>query len=79
VTDAPAPNPATHAQNALCAAADHHRVLSENGSVLPDSRTMAGTPPLGGALWAGPIGPHYVRNVGDADLDIVAVEVEPGA
>jgi hypothetical protein len=40
---------------------------------------MAGTPPLGGALWAGPIGPHYVRNVGDADLDIVAVEVEPGA
>jgi quercetin dioxygenase-like cupin family protein len=117
---AAAPNPATHPQDALRAAPDHHRVLVENdqvrvldtkvrpggrtpvhahewpaalyvlcwsdfirrdadGNVLVDSRTMSEKPPVGGAFWMGPIGPHWVENVGDADLHIVAVEVKPGA
>jgi hypothetical protein len=45
------------------------------GNVLLDSRTLA-RPANGSALWGGPIGPHYVQNVGDAVLHIVAVEVK---
>ena len=47
-----------------------------DGTVLLDSRTMSVTPPVGSALWAGPIGPHYVENVGASDLHILAVEVK---
>ena len=32
--------------------------------------------PKGSALWSGPIGPHYVQNVGQTDLHILAVEVK---
>jgi hypothetical protein len=46
------------------------------GNVLLDSRTMATSPAVGSALWAGPIGPHYVENVGQADLHILAIEVK---
>lgn len=46
------------------------------GNVLLDSRTMATKPATGSALWAGPIGPHYVENVGQTDLHILAVEVK---
>lgn len=46
------------------------------GNVLLDSRTLASQPAVGSALWAGPIGPHYVQNVGDADLHILAVEIK---
>lgn len=47
-----------------------------DGNVLVDSRTMGGTPAAGGALWAGPLVPHYVRNVGERDLHISAVELK---
>ena len=47
-----------------------------SGKVLLDSRTMATRPPAGTALWAGPIGPHYVENVGASDLHILAVEIK---
>ena len=46
------------------------------GNVLVDSRSMATKPAVGSALWAGPIGPHYVENVGQTDLHILAVEVK---
>jgi hypothetical protein len=46
------------------------------GNVLLDSRNMAGKPAIGSALWAAPIGPHYVENVGSTDLHILAVEVK---
>jgi quercetin dioxygenase-like cupin family protein len=46
------------------------------GNVLLDSRTMATKPAVGSALWAGPIGPHCVENVGTSDLHIVAVEIK---
>lgn len=47
-----------------------------DGKVLLDSRIIADKPPVGSALWTAPIGPHYVENVGQADLHIVAVEVK---
>src|SRR5512139_4121139 len=45
------------------------------GHVLLDSRTMGSRPAVGSALWAGPIGPHSVENVGTTDLHILAVEL----
>jgi len=47
-----------------------------DGNVLVDSRTMPTKPSIGSALWSGPIGPHYVENVGTTDLHILAVEVK---
>jgi hypothetical protein len=117
MTIADDPRPATHALDAMSAAADHHVLLLENGSarvldtrvrpgertavhahewpaalyvlswsdfvrfspdgsVMLDSRSMATTPPVGSAFWAGPIGPHYVENVGTTDLHILAIEVK---
>ena len=46
------------------------------GNVLLDSRTMLDKPKPGAAFWVGPIGPHWVENVGDRDLHILAVEVK---
>lgn len=46
------------------------------GNVLLDSRTLAARPAIGSALWGGPIGPHYVHNVGAAVLHIIAVELK---
>jgi quercetin dioxygenase-like cupin family protein len=46
------------------------------GHVLVDSRNMASKPAVGSALWAGPIGPHFVENVGSTDLHIVAIEIK---
>jgi hypothetical protein len=46
------------------------------GHVLMDSRTLAAKPAVGSAMWVGPIGPHYVENVGVTDLHIVAVEIK---
>jgi len=48
-----------------------------DGNVLVDSRTMAARPEIGAALWASPIGPQDVQNVGPTELRIVAVEVKP--
>ena len=47
-----------------------------DGNVLVDSRTMPAAPELGAAIWSAPIGPHYVRNVGQNELRIIAVEVK---
>ena len=47
-----------------------------DGKVLVDSRTMASKPPAGTALWSGPIGPHYVENIGERDLHRLAVEIK---
>ena len=46
------------------------------GNVLLDSRNMATKPAIGSALSAGPIGPHYVENVGTDELRILAVEIK---
>jgi hypothetical protein len=48
-----------------------------DGNVLVDSRTMGSRPEIGAALWAHPIGPHYVQNVGQTELRIIAIETKP--
>ncbi|HQR66543.1 MAG TPA: hypothetical protein PLB02_04040 [Thermoanaerobaculia bacterium] len=50
--------------------------FAPDGTVLLDSRTMTATPPVGSVLWVGPLGPHYVQNIGATDLHILAVEVK---
>ena len=46
------------------------------GDVLVDSRTWASRPTPGTALWSTPLVPHYVRNVGDGELCVLAVELK---
>jgi len=46
------------------------------GNVLVDSRGFPSKPAVGSALWGGPIGPHYVENVGNTLLHILAVEIK---
>ena len=50
-----------------------------DGAVLVESRLAMPTPPAPGeAIWAAPLPAHYVHNVGDRDLHIIAVEVKGG-
>lgn len=48
------------------------------GNVLVDSRVAGMSPADGSALWGPPLVPHYVRNVGDRDLHVIAVELKQG-
>lgn len=48
------------------------------GKVLVDSRGMTAKPTPGSALWSAPLPPHYVQNVGQTSLHILAVEIKPG-
>ena len=53
--------------------------LDPDGRVLVDSRTMASPPGPGECLWGQPLPPHRVRNIGDTELRIIAVELKtPG-
>jgi quercetin dioxygenase-like cupin family protein len=47
-----------------------------NDKVLIDSRATGNVPEIGAAMWLAPLEPHYVRNVGDGTLHIIAVEVK---
>ena len=47
-----------------------------DGKVLVDSRTWENRPAPGEALWSSPLEPHWVENVGDAELRIIAVELK---
>jgi len=49
---------------------------SPNGEVLVDSRTFAAQPSAGQALWSAALPPHYVHNIGNSVLHIIAVEVK---
>jgi len=46
------------------------------GRVLVDSGAMGIAPAPGTSLWASPLPPHFVRNVGQAELRIIAVELK---
>lgn len=46
------------------------------GNVLVDSRSMASSPAAGDSLWAAPLVPHYVHNIGAAPLHVIAVELK---
>ena len=47
------------------------------GNVLLDSRTLPSRPAPGSAIWGAPLPPHYVHNIGQGDLHILAVEIKP--
>lgn len=49
-----------------------------DGKVLVDSRQMPSTPAKGSVLWSAPLPPHYVENVGDNELRVIAVELKAG-
>jgi quercetin dioxygenase-like cupin family protein len=47
------------------------------GNVLLDSRTLVNKPRVGEATWSGPLVPHWLHNVGDSELRVIAVEIKP--
>lgn len=47
-----------------------------DGNELFDSRTLGAGPAIGSSMWSGPLGPHYVTNVGERDLHILATEIK---
>jgi quercetin dioxygenase-like cupin family protein len=49
-----------------------------DGTVLVDSREMPSKPAAGAVLWSAPLPPHYVQNVGEGDLRVIAVELKGG-
>jgi mannose-6-phosphate isomerase-like protein (cupin superfamily) len=49
---------------------------SPSGEVLVDSRSFPEQPYAGQALWSAALPPHYVHNIGNAVLHVVAVEVK---
>jgi quercetin dioxygenase-like cupin family protein len=48
-----------------------------HGAVIVDSRTWERRPEPGEALWSAPLVPHWVENVGDDELRIIAIEIKP--
>jgi quercetin dioxygenase-like cupin family protein len=48
----------------------------EDGNVIVDSRTWNSRPSPGEALWSAPLVPHWVENIGDSELRIIAVELK---
>jgi quercetin dioxygenase-like cupin family protein len=47
------------------------------GRMLVDSKAAMPRPPRPGeAIWSAPLPPHYVENVGDRDLHIIAIELK---
>jgi quercetin dioxygenase-like cupin family protein len=47
------------------------------GNVLVDSRALPRKVSPGEAVWTGPLVPHYLHNIGDAELRVIAVEIKP--
>ena len=46
------------------------------GNVLLDSRSMASSPDAGTSLWSAPLVPHYVHNIGEQLLHVIALELK---
>jgi quercetin dioxygenase-like cupin family protein len=46
------------------------------GNPILDSRDQGMKPANGSTLWSGPLQPHFVKNIGDCDLHIIAVELK---
>jgi mannose-6-phosphate isomerase-like protein (cupin superfamily) len=47
-----------------------------DANMVLDSRTLASRPEKGTALWSPILGPHFVRNVGNEELRVIAVELK---
>ena len=50
--------------------------IDPEGKVLADSRKMRLRPVPGEAIWSPVLPPHRVRNVGNTDLRLIAVELK---
>ncbi len=50
--------------------------MDRDGNVVLDSRTSGMAPPPGTMLWGTPLAPHKVRNVGNRELRIIAIEIK---
>lgn len=50
--------------------------IDPEGNVIADSRTLNLRPGPGEAIWSPALPPHRVRNVGDRDLRLIAVELK---
>ena len=46
------------------------------GNVIYDSRSAETKPQPGSAVWSGPLAPHSVTNLGDADIRVISVELK---
>ena len=49
-----------------------------DGNVLVDARQMPSPPAAGSVLWSAPLPPHFVENVGEDELRVIAVELKAG-
>jgi len=47
-----------------------------DGNVTFDSRQSAKNLESGTALWAPPLAPHYVKNIGDGEIRVISVELK---
>ena len=48
----------------------------DQGNVMVDSRTIEALAAPGPVMWSDPLVPHTFENVGDRDLNIIAVELK---
>ena len=49
----------------------------QDGEILVDSRESSVKLEPGQSVWAAPLGPHTLENVGDKAIHIISVEVKP--
>lgn len=50
--------------------------VDAGGNVILDSRAAGMSPAPGAILWGAPLAPHSVRNVGDGELRVIAIELK---
>lgn len=48
------------------------------GNITLDSRALESVPESGEVIWAQPLGPHTLENVGNSTIHIVSIEVKIG-
>lgn len=47
-----------------------------DGNILLDSKNLPGTLLPSSAVWSEPLGPHALKNTGDKNLHVIAVEIK---
>ncbi len=48
-------------------------------NVMLESKNLAQTPEPGTAIWAPPLPPHSLRNVGNRDIHVILTEIKDGS
>ena len=57
----------------------HFVRYNDHDQVLVDSRAVEAFKNPPAVVWSGPLPPHWLHNVGDADLTVIAVELKDNA